>query len=69
MDAAKEQEYREEAERLAQLPRDVQRKAVALIRAPADNPKVGKRDREEARQRAEALERHLRNLNRRKKKT
>ena len=61
-------EYAAEAERLALLPRDVQRQAVALIRAPADNPKVGKRDREEARQRAEALGRHLRNLNRRKRK-
>jgi hypothetical protein len=63
-----EQEYREEAERLAVLPRDVQRQAIALIRAPADNPKVKKRDREEARRRADALERHLRRLNRRKKK-
>ena len=48
----KEHEYRAEAERLAELPRDVQRQAVELIRAPADNPKVGKRDREEARERA-----------------
>ena len=63
-----EQEYREEAERLAVLPRDVQRQAIVLIRAPADNPKVKKRDREEARRRADALERHLRRLNRRKKK-
>ena len=68
LDPAKEQEYREEAERLAQLPADVQRKAVALIREPADNPKVGQRDREEARERADALDRHLRRLNRRKKK-
>jgi len=67
-DPAKEQEYREEAERLAELPHDVQRQAVALIRSPADNPKVGKRDRDEARERADALERHLRRLNRRKKK-
>jgi hypothetical protein len=62
-DPAKEQEYREEAERLAKLPRDVQRQAVAIIRAPADNPKLGKRDREEARDRADTLERHLRRLN------
>jgi hypothetical protein len=66
-DSAKEQEYREEAARLAQLPAEVQRQAVAIIRAPADNPRVGKRDREEARRRADALERHLRRLNRRKK--
>lgn len=69
MTPEQEQEYREEAERLAELPRDVQRHAVALIRAPANNPKVGKRDRDEARERADALERHLRRLNRRKKKT
>ena len=68
MTPQKEQEYRTEAERLALLPRDVQRQAVALIRAPADNTKVGKRDRDEARERADALERHLRRLNRRKKK-
>ena len=68
-DPTKEQEYREEAERLALLPREVQRQAVALIRAPADNPKVGKSDREEARERADALERLLRNFNRRKKKS
>jgi hypothetical protein len=63
----REQEYRAEAERLASLPRAVQRKAVALIRAPADDPKVGKRGRQEARERAEALKRHLRRLNRRAK--
>jgi hypothetical protein len=67
MTPEQEQECREEAERLAELPRDVQRQAVALIRAPADNPKVGKGDREDARERADALERHLRRLNRRKK--
>ena len=68
MTPEQEQEYREEAERLALLPRDVQRQAVAIIREPADNPKVGKRDRDEARERADTLERHLRRLNRRKKK-
>jgi hypothetical protein len=59
---------RAEAERLAQLPRDVQRKAVALIRAPALDPTVSKRDRDAARARADAIERHLRRLNRGKKK-
>lgn len=63
-----EQEHREEAERLAVLPCDVQRQAVAIIRAPADDPNAGKSDRKEARERADALERHLRRLNRRKKK-
>jgi hypothetical protein len=65
-DHAKEEAYREEAEQLAQLPRDVQRQAVALIRKAADDPKVGKREREEARERADALGRYLRRLNRRK---
>jgi hypothetical protein len=55
MMAEQEQECRKEAERLAQLPAEVQRHAVALILAPADNPKVGKRDRQEARERADAL--------------
>ena len=63
---ANEQEYAAEAERLATLPRDVQRQAVALIRSPADNPKLGKAERAEARKRADALERHLRRLNRKK---
>jgi hypothetical protein len=60
-------EHLAEAERLALLPRDVQRQAVAIIRAPADDPKVSKRDRDLARDRANALERHLRRLNRAKK--
>jgi hypothetical protein len=64
-----ERDYRAEAERLARLPREVQRQAVALIRAPADDPKVDKRNRREARDRADALERHLRRLNRRKRQT
>jgi hypothetical protein len=59
-----EGEYRAEAERLAQLPPDVQRKAVELIRGPADDPKVPTADREAARRRAAALERHLRRFNR-----
>jgi hypothetical protein len=56
-------EHLAEAERLAQLPLDVQRQAVAIIRSPADNPKVPKRDRDLARERADTLERHLRRLN------
>jgi hypothetical protein len=66
-DPGKEQEYRKEAERLAQLPLQDQQKALAIIRAPADDSKLGKRDREAARQRAEALKRHLRRLNRQRK--
>ena len=66
MDADKEQEYREEAERLALLPVADQREAVAIIRSPADNPKLPKADRKAASERADALARHLRRLNRRK---
>lgn len=67
MTPEQDQAYREEAERLAELPRDVQRQAVAIIRAPADDFNVSEPDRDEARERADALERHLRRLNRRKK--
>jgi len=68
-DPAKEQEYRDEAARLAQLPRDVQRTLIAQHRAIAADKSVPKPDREEAKQRAEALERHLRRLARKKKKS
>jgi hypothetical protein len=53
-------EHRAEAERLAELPRDVQRQIVALHRAVADNRKLPKRDRDAARERADSLERLLR---------
>jgi hypothetical protein len=68
LEPAKEQEYREEAERLALLPGADQREVIALHRSIADNPKAAKADRQAARERADALERHLRRLDRRKKK-
>jgi hypothetical protein len=61
-------DHRGEAERLAQLPREDQRQVIALHRSTADNPRAPKRDRDFARQRADALERHLKRLNRRKEK-
>jgi hypothetical protein len=64
-----EQEQRAEAERLALLPAADQREIIALHRSVADNPKARKRDRDAARERADALERHLRRLNRAKKNT
>jgi hypothetical protein len=67
MTAEQEREYREEADRLALLPLAEQRKVVALIRAPADDPQVSRADRKTAVERAEALTRHLRRLNRRKR--
>jgi hypothetical protein len=67
MPDAKDQEHRAEAERLAQLPRDTQRQIVAMHWTDAKNPKVPKRDREFARERAEALERLLKLRQPRKK--
>jgi hypothetical protein len=58
-DPVKEQEYRQEAERLARLPVEEQREIIALHRSIAGNPKVPKREREAGRERADALERLL----------
>jgi len=69
MTPAKEQEYRAEAERLALLPRDDQRQLIAQHRAIAADKSVPKPDRKEAKERAEALERHLRRLSRKKRKS
>jgi hypothetical protein len=55
-------EHREEAEKLALLPIETQRLIIAEQRAIAANPKVPKRDREYARERANALQRHLRRM-------
>lgn len=54
-DPAKEQEYREEADRLAQLPKADQREIVALHWSVARDAKVSEANRKEARQRAKAL--------------
>ena len=58
-DRSQEREFREEAARLAQLPRADQRAIVALHRSVADNPKVPKQDRDAARDLANALEKLL----------
>jgi hypothetical protein len=68
-DWAKEQDYREEAERLALLPEEDQREIIALHRSVADNPKVPKREREAGRQRADALERLLKLGKKKRKKS
>jgi hypothetical protein len=60
----REPEDAAEAERLAQLPREIQEQALALIRAPADDSRLPERDRREARDRSDALRRHLRRLGR-----
>jgi hypothetical protein len=65
----KDNEYRVEAERLAALPRDMQRKLIEQHRAIAADKDVPKADRREAKERAGALEEHLRRLARKKRKT
>ena len=59
MNADEEQEYRDEAERLRRLSRAEQRAVVEMIGSPADDPKVSKANRAEARRRADALTRLL----------
>ena len=59
MTPEQEQEFREEAERLALLPVADQRAIIAMHRADAANPKVPKRDREFAAERAKVLSRLL----------
>ena len=68
MDKEKEQEYREEAERLKQLPRAEQRAIVELIGSPARDPKVSEANRAEARRRSRALARLLKIAPRKKRK-
>jgi hypothetical protein len=65
----KEQEYRAEAERLALLPQEEQAAVIAWHRDIAGNPKVPKRDREAARERAEALDRLLKRARRKRKES
>lgn len=59
MTPEQEQEYREEAARLALLPVADQHEIIALHRSVASNPKVPKREREAGKARADALERFL----------
>jgi hypothetical protein len=65
----KEQEYREEAERLALLPVEDQREIIALHRSVVSNPKVPKREREAGKERADALERLLGLAKKKERKT
>jgi hypothetical protein len=59
MTPEQEQEYREEAERLALLPAADQRAIIALHWSVARDAKVSKANRTEARRRAQALEKLL----------
>jgi hypothetical protein len=58
-DFAREQAWREEAECLAILPIADQEVILALHRSVAEDSKVSKANRQEARERLEALERFL----------
>ena len=69
MTSEQEQAYREEAERLALLPRGDQRQLIAQHRAIAADTDVPKPDRLEAEERADALERYLRRIARKKGKS
>lgn len=60
MPGTKEQEYREEAERLAGLPREDQKAVIKLYRDLATDPLATKACRTAAASKAAALERHLR---------
>ena len=59
MDAEKEQEYREEAKRLKQLPREEQREILAFYRDVANGKGVPARERKGGLERVAALERLL----------
>ena len=54
-----EKEWREEAKRLKAVSRKDQRLIIAIHRSIADDPKVPKADRDDARERADALEKFL----------
>jgi hypothetical protein len=64
----KETEYREEAKRLAQLPREDQRQIIAMHRSIAGNPKVPKRERQAGLERTLALERLLKLTKKKRRK-
>jgi hypothetical protein len=68
MTPEKEQEYREEAERLAILPVTEWRKIIAMHREIAAGDDVPEAERQAGLERAEALERFLR-LKRKKRKS
>jgi len=59
VDDSQEQEFREEAERLALLDRETQRNLVGMVRNLAKSPKLPKAERDRNRRRAVALERFL----------
>ena len=69
MDAEKEREYRDEAERLKLIPRDEQRWILAFYRDVANGKGVPARERRSGLERVAALERHLKLTPRKKRKS
>ena len=67
MTPVQEQEFREEAERLAAIPIEDQKAVLDIYRSCARNPRLPRREREWNRARVEALERHLKRLKRKNK--
>jgi len=57
-------EHREEAERLSLVDRKTQQLHIAMLRKIAANAKVPKEDRILAKERADALEKHLKRIRR-----
>jgi hypothetical protein len=58
------EEFRAEAERLALVDRQTQQLHIAMLREIVANTKVPKRDRALAKDRADALEKHLKRIKR-----
>jgi hypothetical protein len=67
-DPKEERELRNEAERLALLPKALQARVIVLHRKVASNPALPERERKAGMAHAEALERYLRELSRRSKR-
>lgn len=61
----KPEEFRAEAERLALMDRKTQQLHIAMLREIAANAKVSKQDRALAKERADALEKHLKSIRKR----
>lgn len=60
-------EFLEDAKQLTRLPREDQKRIIAELLLTATNPNVPQQERELARERAEALENHLRRLRKTKR--
>ena len=64
-----DQDDRDYAVLVSKLAPEVQHQVIALIRSPANDKAVSRQDRQAANDRADALERHLKALKRKRRKT